>query len=95
MRARDLPVVWTFFAYQPGGKDCRDWGLRTVTPDSLQNITIESRRAKMVDRVHVMADRDIVLRKRMPSRLFETSPSSLVTFRCTDTVIGTGGSTSS
>jgi maleamate amidohydrolase len=94
MRSQDLPVVWTYVAYLPSGEDCGVWGLRTDTPDSLQNISIGSRRAELDDRVRVDAGRDVVFRKRMASCFFETPLASLLTFHRIDTVIVTGGSTS-
>ena len=40
VRARGLPVVWTYVAYMDSGEDCGVWGTRTNTPDSLQNIKV-------------------------------------------------------
>ena len=39
MRRIDWPVVWTHGAYMESGAACGEWGNRTDTPDSLQNIT--------------------------------------------------------
>ena len=70
------------------------WGTRTDTPDSLQNIKANSRRAALDDRCEVDRARDIVMHKRMASAFFETNLASLLTYHRVDTVIVTGGSTS-
>lgn len=92
-RGRGFPVVWTYVAYLPTGEDCGIWGTRTDTPDSLQNIREGSPRAALDPRL-VIADRDIVMKKRMASAFFETNLASLLVFHRIDTVIVTGGSTS-
>ena len=94
MRGHGLPVVWTYVAYLPSGEDCGTWGLRSDTPDSLQNIAVGSRRAALDDRCEVDPAHDIVWQKRMASSFFETPLCSLLTFHRIDTVIVTGGSTS-
>ena len=93
-RAGKCPVVWTYVAYMPSGEDCGVWGTRTDTPDSLQNIKPDSRRAALDDRCEVDEARDIVMHKRMASAFFETNLGSLFTYHQIDTVIVTGGSTS-
>jgi maleamate amidohydrolase len=93
MRARGLPVVWTYVAYLDSGEDAGVWGTRTNTPDSLQNIKHGSERAQLDPRCAV-APSDIVMLKRMASPFFETNLWSLLTFHGVDTVIVTGGSTS-
>src|SRR6516162_1215271 len=92
-RAKNCPVVWTYVAYMDSGEDCGVWGTRTNTPDSLQNIKVESRRAGLDDRLEIEPG-DIVINKRMASAFFETNLSSLFTFHRVDTVVVTGGSTS-
>ena len=72
---------------------CRRHGLPD-TPDSLQNIKADSRRAALDDRCEVDRTRDIVIHKRMASAFFETNLASLLTWHRVDTVIVTGGSTS-
>ena len=93
-RARNFPVVWTYVAYLPSGEDCGVWGTRTNTPDSLQNIKVDSRRSQFDDRLRVDRKRDIIVNKRMASAFFETNLGSLFTFHRIDTVVVTGGSTS-
>jgi maleamate amidohydrolase len=93
-RANRCPVVWTYVAYLDSGEDCGIWGIRTDTPDSLQNIKRESRRAALDERCEIDRVYDIVLHKRMASAFFETSLASLFTFHGVDTVVVTGGSTS-
>jgi nicotinamidase-related amidase len=93
-RLHRCPVVWTYVAYLESGEDCGVWGTRTDTPDSLQNIKAESRRAALDERCEVDRSRDIVINKRMASAFFETNLGSLLTFHQVDTVIVTGGSTS-
>jgi maleamate amidohydrolase len=93
VRARGLPVVWTYVAYLESGEDAGVWGTRTNTPDSLQNIKHGSERAQFDPRCDVQPG-DIVMLKRMASPFFETNLWSLLTFHRIDTVIITGGSTS-
>jgi maleamate amidohydrolase len=93
LRAKGLPVVWTYVAYLGSGEDAGVWGTRTDTPDSLQNIKHGSERAQLDPRCAV-APSDIVMLKRMASPFFETNLWSLLTFHRIDTVIITGGSTS-
>lgn len=93
LRARGLPVVWTYVAYLDSGEDAGVWGTRTDTPDSLQNIKHGSGRAQLDPRADVR-EGDIVMHKRMASPFFETSLWSLLTFHRIDTLIVTGGSTS-
>ena len=93
-RANNCPVVWTYVAYLDSGEDCGVWGTRGDTPDSLQNIKVDSRRAQLDDRCEIDRTRDIVINKRMASAFFETNLGSLFTFHGIDTVVVTGGSTS-
>jgi maleamate amidohydrolase len=92
-RAKKLPVVWTYVAYMDSGEDCGVWGTRSDTPDSLQNIKADSRRAGLDERCEIERG-DIMINKRMASAFFETNLPSLLTFRGVDTVVVTGGSTS-
>jgi maleamate amidohydrolase len=92
-RRHRCPVVWTHVSYLESGEDCGVWGTRTNTPDSLQNIKPDSRRAAIDDRCEIESG-DIVINKRMASAFFETNLSSLFTFHRVDTVVVTGGSTS-
>lgn len=94
MRAKGFPVVWTYVAYMESGEDCGIWGTRTDTPDSLQNIKVDSRRSQFDERCEIDRVRDIIVNKRMASAFFETNLGSVFTFHKVDTVIITGGSTS-
>ena len=93
-RAANCPVVWTHVAYMASGEDCGVWGTRTNTPDSLQNIKVDSRRSELDDRCEVDKVRDVFVNKRMASAFFETNLGSVFTFHRIDTVVVTGGSTS-
>jgi maleamate amidohydrolase len=93
-RTRGFPVVWTYVAYMESGEDCGVWGTRSNTPDSLQNIKVNSRRSEFDNRLKVDKVRDIIVNKRMASAFFETNLGSIFTFRKIDTVVVTGGSTS-
>ena len=93
-RAKHLPVAWTYVAYMESGEDCGVWGTRTDTPDSLQNIKVDSRRSEFDDRLRIDRKRDIIINKRMASAFHETNLTSLLTFHRCDSLIVTGGSTS-
>ena len=93
-RALDLPVVWTYVAYMESGEDCGLWGTRSNTPDSLQNIKVNSRRSEFDNRLDIDTVRDVIINKRMASAFFETHLSSLLTWHQCDTIVLTGGSTS-
>ena len=95
-RARDLgfPVIWTHVAYMDNADDAGVWGIRTNTPDSLQNIKFNSKRAEFDHRLEIRKDIDDIILKKMPSAFFETNLQSLLTWHKVDTVIITGGSTS-
>lgn len=92
-RTHRCPVIWTYVSYLDSGEDCGVWGTRTDTPDSLQNIKADSRRAGLDERCEIERG-DIVINKRMASAFFETNLPSLFTFHKVDTVVVTGGSTS-
>src|SRR5690606_36499661 len=93
-RQKQLPVVWTYVAYMESAEDCGVWGIRSDTPDSLQNIKIGSARAELDQRLDVDETRDIIIHKRMPSAFHETHIRSLLTWHGCDSIIVTGGSTS-
>lgn len=93
-RQKGLPVIFTYVAYMDSGEDAGVWGTRTNTPDSLQNIKFNSRRAEFDDRLEVVHGRDVIYCKKMPSPFFETPLQSLLVWHKVDTVIITGGSTS-
>jgi nicotinamidase-related amidase len=93
-RKRGFPVIWTHVAYMDSAADAGIWGTRTDTPDSLQNIKYDSRRAAIDDRCEIDRTVDPVYTKRMPSAFFETPLQSLLVWHQVDTVILTGGSTS-
>ena len=93
-RAGGCPVVWTYVAYMESGEDCGVWGTRTNTPDSLQNIKVDSRRSEFDDRCEIDKVKDIIVNKRMASAFFETNLGSIFNFHGVDTVVLTGGSTS-
>ena len=76
------------------GEDCGVWGTRTDTPDSLQNIKVDSRRSEFDGRLRIDRVRDIVINKRMASAFHETNLQSLMVWHRCDTVVVTGGSTS-
>ncbi len=93
-RSKGMPVIWTHVGYMPDGGDAGVWGTRSNTPDSLQNIKIDSRRHQLDERCLVDRERDLVYTKRMPSAFFETPLSSYLVWHQVDTVVVTGGSTS-
>ena len=93
-RERNWPVVWTYVAYMDSSEDAGVWGTRTNTPDSLQNIKFNSRRAEFDARAEVDRSRDVIYCKKMPSPFFESQLQSLLVWHQVDTVIITGGSTS-
>ena len=93
-RARNWPVVWTNVAYMNSGEDCGIWGTRTDTPDSLQNIKLDSQRSEFDDRLDIDRVKDAIYCKKMPSAFFETQLQSLCVWHKVDTVVITGGSTS-
>lgn len=92
-RARGMPVIWSRVAYMQNGADAGVWGTRTDTPDSLQNIKVDSDRHAFDPRCDVHAD-DLSFTKRMPSAFFETPLASYLVAQRVDTVVVTGGSTS-
>jgi nicotinamidase-related amidase len=93
-RAKSMPVVFSFVAYLDSAADAGVWGTRSNTPDSLQNIKLNSERAGLDARIEFDAACDVLLQKRMPSMFFETHLCSLLVWHQVDTVIVTGGSTS-
>lgn len=93
-RRKNMPVIWTYVAYMDNADDAGVWGTRTNTPDSLQNIKVDSERSQLDPRLHVDRGSDAVINKRMASVFHETLIPSLLTWHQVDTVILTGGSTS-
>jgi maleamate amidohydrolase len=93
-RAKNWPVVFTYVAYMDSAEDAGVWGTRTNTPDSLQNIKFDSRRAEFDERLVIDRQKDVIYCKKMPSPFFETQLQSLLVWHQIDTVILTGGSTS-
>ena len=93
-RSKKLPVVFTYVAYMESAEDAGIWGTRTNTPDSLQNIKFNSRRAEFDDRLDIKKETDVIYCKKMPSPFFETPLQSLLVWHKVDTIILTGGSTS-
>jgi nicotinamidase-related amidase len=93
-RSKGMPVIWTHVGYMQNGGDAGIWGTRSDTPDSLQNIKINSRRHLLDERCAVDPDIDMIFTKRMPSAFFETPLSSYLIWHQVDTVVVTGGSTS-
>jgi nicotinamidase-related amidase len=93
-RAVGMPVIWSHVAYKPDGGDAGVWGTRTDTPDSLQNIKVDSERHAFDPRVEMDEAVDLIYTKRMPSAFFETPLRSYLTWHQVDTVVITGGSTS-
>jgi maleamate amidohydrolase len=93
-RSKKLPVVFTYVAYMDSAEDAGIWGTRTNTPDSLQNIKFNSRRAEFDDRLDIKKETDVIYCKKMPSPFFETPLQSLLVWHKVDTIILTGGSTS-
>ena len=92
-RAAGMPIIWTRVGYRPDGQDAGVWGVRTNTPDSLQNIAIGSERHAFDPRIE-REPQDMNFTKRMPSAFFETPLKSWLTAHAIDTIIVTGGSTS-
>ena len=93
-RGKGLPVVWTYVAYMESAEDAGVWGTRTNTPDSLQNIKVDSRRSQFDPRLKIDRVRDVIINKRMASPFHETNLQPLLVWHKADTVIITGGSTS-
>jgi len=93
-RSQGLPVIWTHVAYMEDAADAGVWGMRTDTPDSLQNIKFNSRRSELDDRLELDRAKDAIYLKKMPSCFHETPLQSLLVWHQVDTVIITGGSTS-
>ncbi len=93
-RAKGLPVIWTRVSYMESAADAGVWGTRTDTPDSLQNIKLNSRRGEFDDRLNIDDRVDAIYTKRMPSAFHETALQSLLVWHNIDTVVVTGGSTS-
>jgi nicotinamidase-related amidase len=92
-RAKGMPVIWTHVAYMDDASDAGVWGTRTNTPDSLQNIKVDSERHAFDERCQ-FGPNDAIYTKRMPSAFFETPLQSLLVWHKVDTVVITGGSTS-
>lgn len=92
-RAKGMPVVWSRVAYKDDAGDAGIWGIRTNTPDSLQNIRYGSERHAYDPRCEIDAN-DLQYTKRMPSAFFESQLASYLVWHKVDTVIVTGGSTS-
>ena len=92
-REKGMPVIWSRVAYKDDAGDAGVWGIRTDTPDSLQNIKYESERHAYDPRCEIGPD-DLQFTKRMPSAFFETPLASYLTWHGVDTVVVTGGSTS-
>jgi nicotinamidase-related amidase len=93
-RTLGMPVIWTHVAYKADAGDAGVWGVRTNTPDSLQNIKYGSPRHQFDPRVEIDETVDLVFTKRMPSAFFETPLASYLIWHKVDTVVVTGGSTS-
>jgi maleamate amidohydrolase len=94
VRGMDMPVVWTYVAYMPDGRDCGLWGVRSKSPMALQNVGHDSPQAEIDARMEVDRERDLILHKRMASAFFETHLPSFLIFNRVDTLIVTGGATS-
>ena len=93
-RSLGWPVVWTHVAYMDSGEDAGIWGIRSDTPDALQNIKFGSERSEFDERLEIDRDGDVIYLKKMPSAFFETPLQSLLVWHRVDTLILTGGSTS-
>lgn len=89
-----MPVIWTRCGYKEDSGDCGVWGIRTNTPDSLQNIKYGSERHRFDRRLEIDEAVDMTFTKRMPSAFFETPLQSYLVWHKVDTVVVTGGSTS-
>lgn len=94
VRAMGMPVIWTYVAYLPDGRDCGLWGVRSKSPMALQNVGHDSPQAEIDARMDVDRERDTILHKRMASAFFETHLASFLIFNRIDTLIVTGGATS-
>jgi maleamate amidohydrolase len=93
-RQRGLPIAWTYVAYMDDAADCGVWGTRTNTPDSLQNIKVDSERSMFDPRLTIERGTEAVINKRMASAFHETNLASLMVWYQCDTLVVTGGSTS-
>ncbi len=94
VRALDMPVVWTYVAYRPDGKDCGRWGQRSSSPTAIHTVGHDSPHAELDARLDVDRELDLILHKRMASAFFETHLQSYLVFHGIDSVIVTGGATS-
>jgi maleamate amidohydrolase len=94
VRGMGMPVVWTYVAYMPGGRDCGLWGVHSKSPMALQNVGHDSPQAEIDARMEVDRGHDLILHKRMASAFFETHLPSFLIFNRIDTLIVTGGATS-
>jgi nicotinamidase-related amidase len=92
-RSRGMPVIWSRVGYKEDAADAGVWGIRTNTPDSLQNIKYGSERHAYDPRCAIDPN-DLQYTKRMPSAFFETPLNSYLRWHKVDTVVVTGGSTS-
>jgi nicotinamidase-related amidase len=92
-RSRGMPVIWSRVGYKDDAGDAGVWGIRTNTPDSLQNIKYGSERHAYDPRCAIDPN-DLQYTKRMPSAFFETPLNSYLRWHKVDTVVVTGGSTS-
>ena len=61
----------------------------------MHNIKVGSRRSEFNDRLQIDHRRDIIVNKPMASAFFETNLGTVFNFHGVDTVVVTGGSTSS
>jgi maleamate amidohydrolase len=93
-RSKGMPVVWSRCGYKDDSGDAGVWGIRTNTPDSLQNIRYGSERHAFDPRLQMDEAVDMTFTKRMPSAFFETPLQSYLVWHKVDTVVVTGGSTS-
>lgn len=93
VRRLDMPVIWAYVAYLPGGVDAGMWSRLSTTDMALHKVGHDSPQAEFDARLRI-EDGDLKLHKRMSSCFFETHLTSYLIYNRIDTVIVTGGATS-
>lgn len=93
VRRLGMPVIWTYVAYLPSGRDAGIWSELSDNPMSLHKVGHDSPQAQIDPRLDVQPS-DLILHKRMASAFFETHLRSYLTWHGVDSVIVTGGATS-
>jgi len=94
VRRMNMPVIWAYVAYLPGGVDAGRWAHLSDNPMSLHKVGHNSPQAEIDARLLVDRSHDLMLHKRMSSAFFETHLTSYLIYNRIDTLIVTGGATS-